>query len=186
MIDTAIRLFQRQGYHATGLAQILTESGAPKGSFYHHFPNGKEELAEFAIRKAGKSITDIIAKNFAAGIDFEDGIRKFSSGVANWFAQSDYSAGCPISSTLLETVPQSSRMQTTCEAVMLDWINEISGHAVRHGYKRDAQMLARSLVMSVEGAWILARATRSTHPFEIASLLVIGLLPNSPNDLGTQ
>ena len=48
-IATAERLFRIQGYTATGLTQILEESGAPKGSFYFHFPRGKTQLAEDAI-----------------------------------------------------------------------------------------------------------------------------------------
>jgi TetR/AcrR family transcriptional regulator, lmrAB and yxaGH operons repressor len=48
-IATAERLFRIQGYTATGLTQILEESGAPKGSFYFHFPRGKAQLAEEAI-----------------------------------------------------------------------------------------------------------------------------------------
>jgi AcrR family transcriptional regulator len=48
-IATAARLFRIQGYTATGLTQILKESGAPKGSFYFHFPRGKAQLAEEAI-----------------------------------------------------------------------------------------------------------------------------------------
>ncbi|WP_189558100.1 helix-turn-helix domain-containing protein, partial [Mesorhizobium sp. M2D.F.Ca.ET.153.01.1.1] len=42
-IATAERLFRIQGYTATGLTQILEESGAPKGSFYFHFPRGKAQ-----------------------------------------------------------------------------------------------------------------------------------------------
>src|SRR5215475_13039405 len=48
-IATAERLFRIQGYTATGLNQIIEESGSPKGSFYFHFPRGKAQLAEEAI-----------------------------------------------------------------------------------------------------------------------------------------
>src|ERR1700761_2496536 len=44
-IATAERLFRIQGYTATGLTQIIEESGSPKGSFYFHFPRGKAPLA---------------------------------------------------------------------------------------------------------------------------------------------
>ena len=44
-IEAAVRLFRTQGYSATGLTQLLEESGAPKGSFYFHFPGGKQQLA---------------------------------------------------------------------------------------------------------------------------------------------
>ena len=44
-IQIAERLFAEQGYAATGLTQIIEESGSPKGSFYFHFPGGKRQLA---------------------------------------------------------------------------------------------------------------------------------------------
>ncbi|WP_323745845.1 TetR/AcrR family transcriptional regulator [Alloalcanivorax profundimaris] len=52
LIYTAARLFRQQGYAATGINDILREAGAPKGSFYHYFPGGKEELGAAAIRHA--------------------------------------------------------------------------------------------------------------------------------------
>lgn len=44
IIETTCELLEAYGYHATGLNQILTKSGTPKGSLYYYFPEGKEEL----------------------------------------------------------------------------------------------------------------------------------------------
>lgn len=44
IIETASRLFFRQGYCSTGINQIISESGVAKASFYSHFPS-KETLA---------------------------------------------------------------------------------------------------------------------------------------------
>ena len=38
MVSAAEQLFRIQGLHATGLAEILEQSGAPRGSLYHYFP----------------------------------------------------------------------------------------------------------------------------------------------------
>jgi TetR/AcrR family transcriptional regulator, lmrAB and yxaGH operons repressor len=45
LIRSGVHFFQTQGYHGTGIAEILERARAPKGSFYHHFPDGKEQLA---------------------------------------------------------------------------------------------------------------------------------------------
>ena len=49
LIETASRLFRLSGYYGVGLKDILAESGIPKGSLYHYFPEGKEQLAIAAI-----------------------------------------------------------------------------------------------------------------------------------------
>lgn len=43
ILDVASRLFYEQGYHQTGVQQIIAEAGAAKGTFYTHFKS-KEEL----------------------------------------------------------------------------------------------------------------------------------------------
>src|SRR5271155_4537946 len=45
MVAAARRLFREHGYLGTALSDVVTESGAPRGSVYFHFPGGKEELA---------------------------------------------------------------------------------------------------------------------------------------------
>ncbi|MEM7249675.1 MAG: helix-turn-helix domain-containing protein, partial [Acidobacteriota bacterium] len=44
MLGAAVTLIQRQGYHATGMKQVVEESGTPRGSLYFHFPDGKDQM----------------------------------------------------------------------------------------------------------------------------------------------
>src|SRR5579871_6271985 len=50
LIDTGLKLMHRNGYHATGLTEILKAADVPKGSFYHHF-GSKEDFAIAALEK---------------------------------------------------------------------------------------------------------------------------------------
>ena len=53
MIEGAIRLLAQQGLDATSFADVLALTGAPRGSVYHHFPEGKAQLVCAAIDRAG-------------------------------------------------------------------------------------------------------------------------------------
>lgn len=68
ILQCATRLFQRQGYNGTGLNQIIEESGAPKGSIYYHFPNGKEEIAVESIAMMRKMLMEGAEKDLAEKI----------------------------------------------------------------------------------------------------------------------
>ncbi|MDH4228991.1 MAG: TetR/AcrR family transcriptional regulator [Nitrospirota bacterium] len=53
LIHTASRLFCENGYHATGVAEILSAAGVAKGTLYQHFPS-KESLIEEVLRRQGE------------------------------------------------------------------------------------------------------------------------------------
>ena len=152
---------------APGLSQILNESGAPKGSFYYYFPDGKEQLAEAAVKEAGAEITLIIEKAFRDGDRFNVGLNKLASSVGTWFAKSNFAAGCPITSVLLETVPESEKLRLVCLDVLSEWSATVARHAEAGGYSpREAARIGDATIMSLEGAWVLSRARRSTDPFQ--------------------
>jgi len=94
-IETAERLFRTQGYTATGLNQILAESGAPKGSFYFHFPRGKAQLAEEAIdhyvARRMSVLRNISAITTGDALKF---VHKIFSAFAAEMIASDFQYGC--------------------------------------------------------------------------------------------
>jgi len=53
ILYAAAELFRRQGYAGTGLNQIVAAAQAPFGSLYHHYPGGKQQLAEEVIEVGG-------------------------------------------------------------------------------------------------------------------------------------
>lgn len=172
MVTAAAALFQEQGYNGTGLTQILEVGSAPKGSFYHHFPDGKEGLAEAAVRLAEPDVTGWVEAAFVEAPSFAAGIDRLAAGVGDWFQRSGWAAGCPVTSVLLDTAPGSERLRLACRKAMEAWAAAVARHADRLGVAGDHRALGLATVVALEGAWVTARARQDTTPFAVASAMI--------------
>src|SRR3954452_10633776 len=95
MIESAIALFRERGIEGTSFSDVLEHSGAPRGSLYHWFPDGKAQLAEEATSYAG----EVIAAGLAAALDEKDpvaAVNGFARLYRGLLRDSDFAAGCPI------------------------------------------------------------------------------------------
>ena len=165
---TAMRLFRRQGFASTGLMEILAKSGAPKGSLYHHFPGGKDELAVAAVEMAGERMAETLAglADEAAG-DAAAFVRGYCRVMAGWMAESGFRSGCPIATTMLEAVPRSAPIGTAGGEAFDRWIAVVAGVFETSGFDRAAALSnAEALIAMMEGALILARVRQSTAPID--------------------
>jgi AcrR family transcriptional regulator len=174
ILEASAALFQRQGYTATGVKQIVTEAKAPFGSVYHHFPGGKEEIAAQAVAISGKLYEQLIPAVFDQAPDLPTGIRWFFSGAAAHLLETGYEDACPIATVTLETVSVSELMREACAAVFDSWIN--AGAAMQQSRSKltadQARRLTIAMIAALEGAFILARAQRSPEALEIAGEMV--------------
>jgi TetR/AcrR family transcriptional repressor of lmrAB and yxaGH operons len=168
-IETAERLFRSQGYAATGLTQILQESGSPKGSFYFHFPDGKHELALATLESYGqrvdRSIRSIADEHVADPIGF---VRALTRLVAREMESSGWSLGCLNHKLAGELVPSDPGITEATATVYRAWVAQIAQvmRQVEGATRRDAERLAMALLAGLAGARGLARAYRSPEPFE--------------------
>jgi AcrR family transcriptional regulator len=65
ILSAAQWLFRKRGYHATGVNDILAAANAPKGSLYHHFPGGKEEIGVAVIQAITEGLLGLFAASRA-------------------------------------------------------------------------------------------------------------------------
>lgn len=165
LVRTAMRLFRRQGYASTGLQQILAESGAPKGSLYYYFPGGKEELGEAAVELAGRLIAEMLEEHAAKHRSPSRFLKAYCTTMAGWMEESGYRSGCPVATTLLETVPESEAIGAACANAIDSWVEIIAGVYARDGLStRQAREKAESIVAAMEGALILSRVRGTSKP----------------------
>jgi AcrR family transcriptional regulator len=167
-IAAAVELFRIQGYAATGLTQILEHSGAPKGSFYFHFPRGKTQLAEEAIDDyvAGRmaAFRDISAETSGnAGQFVRTLVRNFSAEMV----ASDFRYGCLMQNLANELAALDSELTARIARGFADSTGIIAEHFRGCGFApARAASAAAALVAALEGARTIARLERTPAIFE--------------------
>lgn len=166
-IETMARLLEQQGYHATGLNQIVSESGAPKGSLYYYFPDGKEGLTLEVIERTSTTIAERIRSNLAAGADAPEAVRSFLLGIARAVEATGYRGGGPLATVALETSASSDRLRGACEAAYRSWQAVFAEKLAADLYPPErARRLSVVIIAAIEGAVILCRTERSALPMK--------------------
>lgn len=165
MTVAAAQLFQRHGYHAVGFRRIVEESGAPRGSIYHHFPGGKEQLAVEAVALSGAAMLRTIEQVTAEAADVAGMLEGLAEVLAGWLETSAFEAGCPVATVALECAPEIDDITAACREVFRGWIGVLRARLVAEGWgDEEAGDLATTIVAAVEGALLLARVERDAAP----------------------
>ena len=158
LIRVAAELFRTRGYHGVGLSELLTAAKAPKGSLYHHFPNGKSDLAIAAATWSSDGMLRIIAESYEPADSFRDGTTTLCYKLAKLFDLSGRWDGCPISSTLYAG-PENATFLAHSHHLFEGWIAEVASYAEQFGQDPEtARRNSEHLFMLIQGGWQLARA----------------------------
>jgi len=170
ILAASVKLFRQRGYAGTGLADVVAESGAPKGSLYHYFPGGKTEIGAEAVQLAGETVARTL-KTLAGESDGPgDLLTRYLEMLAGWMAQSGYRDGCPITTTLLETVPEQTAIRDAGAAAFAAWAEVLTDAATGAGIpEARAATLAQFAIAALEGALIQCRVSGSEAPLKLAA-----------------
>lgn len=179
MIDTSVRLFQRQGYRATSWRALVNAGATPWGSVQHHFPGGKEELGVAAVARAAELVETLLQATFDATDDPAEGTRAWFAASGALLESTDFADGCPVAPVALEMSIESSPLASACAAAFGRWRDVVSGALGRAGVDAPtAQALATAVISGFEGAMILARAQRSSEPLVVVGEVLAATVEN--------
>lgn len=166
MIERTAVLLAKKGLQGTSFSDVLDASGAPRGSLYHHFPGGKDELVLAALRAASDQA--LAALNAVRGKSATEVARTF---IALWravLAKSNFGAGCAVVAvTVAADTPQ---LLASTADVFRGWRSSLAELLAEGGVaKKDSLAFAASLIAACEGAVVLARAEKSFEPFDLVA-----------------
>jgi AcrR family transcriptional regulator len=177
ILEASSELFRRQGLTGTGIKQILEAAGAPSGSLYHHFPGGKDQLAAETIRLAGAHYGELVASKLLAEPDLVSGLRAAFRDAGATLEATDYADACPIETVALEVASTNDDLRRATAAVFDAWLDALAALLISEGLdERVARGLATTVVCALEGAFILARTTRTTEALDACGSAMASLV----------
>jgi len=167
MVYSAAQLVRTQGVTATGVRDVVEHADAPRGSFQHYFPGGKDQLIGEAVRWAADFAAQWVAayprttrKPSPAGL--------FAHMVKQWkdeFTARGYERGCPVMATTADLAGIDSALNEPLRAALDRWEQAVAAELVRMAIpRRRARRLATLMIGTLEGAIMTARIRRDIGP----------------------
>ena len=165
MVRSTAGLLGSRGASATSFTEVLKQSRAPRGSIYHHFPGGKHELVEEAMRWTSQQVVAYqrtCTASTAAGI-LEHFVRLFRQSVVS----SGCRSGCPVAGVVVDIYSEDQGVLKLCRTSFREWVSLLTGQLMAIGVPRPrARSLAVTALASIEGGLILCRAEASVTPLD--------------------
>lgn len=176
MVRSAASLIRTQGISATSFSDVLADSGAPRGSIYHHFPLGKEQLAEDAIRWTSERV---LAHQRECPATTASGVLEcFIDMWRQTVLASNGGAGCVVAGVAIDTTAGEDGLMVIVRAAFRSWVDLLTAQLVAVGVRADrAPAIATATVAGLEGALILCRAEGQVGPLETIAAELMRLLP---------
>lgn len=167
MIRAAADLLQRRGFHGTGVAEILAQSGAPRGSLYHHFPGGKRQVTVEAINYASQLFARDIDSATREAATVRDCCEALSTLCKRDLLATDYEAGCPLAAVALDAPSTEADIMTACNQGFILWSAKAAIAFERLGLERQQAVSAADLfVRLLLGSTMAARVARNTDAID--------------------
>lgn len=165
MLFSAAEVLREKGAAGVTIDEVLARSGAPRGSVYHHFPDGRRQLLTEALQYAGDSITAVIdgaASDGCLGL-----MRQFVAFWERVLADSDFAAGCTVVAAAIGSADDDPALTAIAGDVFGRWCDALSRAFAADGFdEADAASLAVTCIAALEGAVVLCRSTRTAEPLQ--------------------
>ena len=163
MLASAAEVMRERGASGVTIDAVLARSGAPRGSVYHHFPEGRTQILTEALRYSGDAITATI--DAAANHGSREMLREFIELWEGLLTDGDFHAGCPVVAAAISSDESDFQLTSEAGVILGRWCSALTRAFVNDGFDaEDAASLAVTSIAALEGAILLSRSTRCVRP----------------------
>lgn len=181
ILDSAARLFQDRGYHATGMREVMQATGVSSGALHHHFPT-KDALALAVITdRVSPAVRATWIDPVRTGSSLGKSVSQIFTDIVRGIEARGAVAGCPLNNLAMELSFSNPQFRPPLEAIFREWQSVL---AERIGQTRGGARLDRGkraaaaafIIATYSGAMNLAKTSQSAAPLRIAASSLSGWL----------
>ncbi|MCU1717764.1 TetR/AcrR family transcriptional regulator [Pseudomonas sp. 5P_3.1_Bac2] len=176
LIHAMADALQRKGLRGVGVSEILELSGLPKGSLYHHFPGGKNQLAVAAIDYISSQLDKLFAHLFSQHEHPFSALQHWLNGALGQLENSQFERGCPLATIALESSASDSEIRAALARSFAALRQALASQLEQQHYSSaQAHNLAALFVALYEGGLLQARVAGSSAPLQAAAQALFDL-----------
>ena len=177
MVSTAASWLPQRGMAALNLIEVARAVDAPRGSIYHYFPGGRDQLLQEALALASKSGLRMIEKAAAKASTVQEFIQTVFDSSLQQIGHDRFTGGCPVGAAVLSSETESAVFQQQMQLAFAAWQEAIVSSFMQLGMtkKQHAIELARCMLIAYEGALVCAKGARNMQMFDSAARMAIVL-----------
>ncbi|WP_232110498.1 TetR/AcrR family transcriptional regulator [Nocardia wallacei] len=169
ILTAATELMRRQGYGSTSVKQLTAAARAPIGSLYHHFPEGKQQIAAEALRTSGAAYIQLLPLLMDPYEDLREAVPAAFAAAAADMAASGWMNMCPVGTVAGEIADSEPELRAVAAEVVESWVAQGAEYFVRRGLTPEsAREFTFAMLSALEGAFVLGRTLRSAEPLHAA------------------
>ena len=179
LVETAMKLFSKHGFRATGIDRVLAESGVAKKTLYNHF-RSKDELIIAALQKRDADFMRFARDGVAQHATEQTGDPRMARVLALFdtiyeWADDDNFSGCTFINASAEYPRREDPIHVACanhKKLVTQFIEELIGELPL----ADSHRVARQIALLVDGAIVTAHTTCDVSGIPLAKETVVELL----------
>ena len=164
IIEKAAPIFNKKGYYGTSLSDLTQATGLTKGSIYGNFTN-KEEVALEAFEANVGLIMNSVAREVEAAETYLDKLLAYPRAYRKFGRLTLANGGCPIANTAVDADDTNPALAHRVAEIIRFWeksiqvLTERGKKAGEIKAEADSTMVARTIIVLIEGGSIMSKAT---------------------------
>lgn len=171
VLDAAAVLFQAQGYHATGMREVIDKTGLSPGAFHHHFPTKESLGLAVIVERVAPAVREAWIEPIRHATHLRQGVSGVFAGIARGLDERGKVSGCPLNNLAMEMSLTNARMRNELRSVFAEWQDALEARIAqspraRHWSREQRRAAASFIVAAYSGAMNLAKAAQDSAPLK--------------------